>query len=56
MTLGAVILLIVAAAALIVFETIISVPEEGKWARPRYVALEVVIAGLVIFLLQSWLR
>lgn len=49
MNLGIIFLVIAATLALIFFETMKSIPEEGRWARPKFVALEVIIAGLVIF-------
>jgi len=56
--LGTIILVIVATATLIIFETLKSAPEEGKWATPRYIAFEVVAVGLLIFggiTVWSWL-
>ena len=47
--LGTIILVIAAAAILIFFETVKSIPEEGKWGQPKYVALEVVIVGVLIW-------
>ncbi len=59
MTLGTIILVIVAAGILVLFETLKAVPEEGKWATPKYIEFEVVAVGLLIFggiTVWSWLK
>lgn len=58
MILGTIVLVIVAAGVLVLFETLKAIPEEGKWATPKYIAFEVVTGGLLAFgglTVWSWL-